>query len=75
MDHEDGGSRTATFAEFACDLASVAGTRRTAPLTSYCTGLLLPGVRKSVEPLAAQTAPTRTAAQHQCMLHVVGKAD
>ena len=75
MDHEDGGSRAARFAAFVGDLASVVGARRAAPLTSYCTGLLLPGERKSVEPMAAQTAPARTAAQHQSMLHVVGKAD
>ena len=75
MDHEDVGSRTARFTAFVGDLASVAGARRAAPLTSYCTGLLLPGDRKSVEPMAAQTSPTRTAAQHQSMLHVVGNAD
>ncbi|MFN9892351.1 MAG: transposase [Acidobacteriota bacterium] len=27
------------------------------PLTSYCLGLLLPGERKSVEPMAARLAP------------------
>jgi SRSO17 transposase len=33
----------------------------------------MPGERKSVEPMAAVTAPGRTAAQHQSLLHFVGK--
>ncbi len=45
---------------------------RARPLKDYCTGLLLPVERKSVEPLAAVTAPERTAAQHQSLLHFVG---
>jgi SRSO17 transposase len=44
------------------------------PLRDYCTGLMLPGERKSVEPMAARTAPARTAAQHQSLLHFVGNA-
>jgi SRSO17 transposase len=47
---------------------------RVAPLRDYCVGLLLPGERKSVEPMAALTAPARTAAQHQSPLHFVGQA-
>jgi SRSO17 transposase len=47
---------------------------RAGPLRDYCLGLLLPGERKSVEPLAAVTAPTRVAAQHQSLLHFVGNA-
>jgi SRSO17 transposase len=34
----------------------------------------MPGERKSVEPLAAVTAPARVAAQHQSLLHFVGNA-
>src|SRR5260370_30639936 len=34
----------------------------------------MPGERKSVEPMAAITAPGRTAAQHQSLLHFVGQA-
>lgn len=45
---------------------------RVNPLHDYCTGLMLPGDRKSVEPMAARTAPARTAAQHQSLLHFVG---
>ena len=47
---------------------------RVGPLRDYCTGLMLPGERKSVEPMAAKTAPARTAAQHQSLLHFVGVA-
>jgi hypothetical protein len=35
---------------------------------------MLPCERKSVEPMAALTAPERTAAQHQSLLHFVGNA-
>ena len=38
-------------------------------------GLMLPGERKSVEPMAAKTAPARTAAQHQSLLHFIGVAE
>src|SRR5471030_2019840 len=47
---------------------------RAAPLRDYCLGLLMPGERKSVEPMAAVTAPARVAAQHQSLLHFVGNA-
>ena len=44
---------------------------RVAPFRSYCTGLLLPGDRKSVEPMAARLRPDRTSAEHQSLLHFV----
>jgi len=47
---------------------------RAGPLRHYCTGLLTPIERKSVEPLAAATAPARASAQHQSLLHFVGQA-
>src|SRR3954447_10545423 len=47
---------------------------RVAPLRDYCLGLLLPGERKSVEPIAAVTAPARVSAQHQSLLHFVANA-
>jgi SRSO17 transposase len=69
---EDSGSRFARYVE---GLTSVIGhADRAGPLRDYCTGLMLPGERKSVEPMAAKTAPTRTAAQHQSLLHFVGVA-
>jgi SRSO17 transposase len=43
-------------------------------LNPPCTGLLLPGERKGVEPMAARIAPDRVQAQHQSMHHVVAKA-
>ena len=51
------------------DLASVLGhVDRIRPFEDYCIGLLSAEGRKSVEPLAAVTAPERTAAQHQAAL-------
>ncbi len=67
----DGEQRFLTYVE---GLAGVIGhADRAAPLRDYCTGLLLPVERKSVEPMAAVTAPGRTAAQHQSLLHFVGQ--
>src|SRR6201997_4931960 len=65
----------ARFASYVAGLGSVIGhAERTRPLRDYCTGLMLPGDRKSVEPMAARTAPARTAAQHQSLLHFVANA-
>ena len=62
------------FGAYVDGLVSVIGhADRAKPLRDYCAGLLLPGERKSVEPLAARTAPGRTAAQHQSLLHFVGQ--
>jgi DDE superfamily endonuclease len=47
---------------------------RVVALHDYCTGLLLPCERKSVEPMAALTAPARTAPKHQSLLHFVANA-
>ena len=70
------GARAERFASYIAEIASVLGDpRRRGPMTSYCTGLLMPADRKSVEPMAAMTAPERTAAQHQSLLHFVGKGD
>ena len=44
---------------------------RARPLRDYCMGLMMPCERKSVEPMAAVTAPARVAAQHQSLLHFV----
>jgi SRSO17 transposase len=69
------GASEARFAAYVEGLANVVGhADRIGPLRGYCTGLLLPGERKSVEPMAAKTAPARTAAQHQSLLHFVGVA-
>src|SRR5215204_2212588 len=47
---------------------------RRAPLRAYTTGLLLPGERKSVEPMAARVEPSRVGAAHQSLHHFVAKA-
>jgi SRSO17 transposase len=44
---------------------------RVQPFRSYCTGLLLPGKRKSVEPMAARIMPTNLRQTHQSMHHFV----
>lgn len=63
------------FSAYVEGLASVLGhADRIGPLRDYCTGLMLPGERKSVEPMAAKTAPARMSAQHQSLLHFVGVA-
>jgi SRSO17 transposase len=62
------------FAGYVEGLVSVIGhADRAGPLHDYCLGLVMPGERKSVEPMAAITAPERTAAQHQSLLHFVGQ--
>jgi SRSO17 transposase len=65
----------ARFAQYVEELIQVIGhADRAEPLRDYCTGLLLPAGRKSVEPIAAMTAPARVSAKHQSLLHFVGKA-
>ncbi len=62
------------FSAYVEELVSVIGhADRAKPLRDYCQGLMLPCERKSVEPMAAVTAPDRTAAQHQSLLHFVGE--
>src|SRR5712691_4512355 len=62
------------FAGYVEGLVSVIGhADRAGPLRDYCTGLMMPCERKSVEPMSAITASGRTAAQHQSLLHFVGQ--
>jgi len=62
------------FERYVDGLVSVIGhADRASPLHDYCLGLMMPGERKSVEPIAALTAPERTAAQHQALLHFVSQ--
>lgn len=66
-------SRFATFVE---RLAGAWGhADRVAPLKAYWTGLMLPGERKSVEPMAARVEPGRVRAAHQSLHHFIAKAD
>src|SRR5712692_2095459 len=69
---EDSESRFARYVE---GLTSVIGhADRAAPLRDYCVGLLAAEGRKSVEPMAAVTAPAGVSAQHQKLLHFVADA-
>jgi SRSO17 transposase len=56
-------------------LAQAAGhADRTEPLRNYCTGLLLDGERKSVEPMAARLAPDHVQRMHESLHHFVAQA-
>src|SRR6266508_3876003 len=67
----DGADRFAAYVE---GLTGVIGhADRAVPLRDYCAGLLVTEGRKSVEPMAAATAPGGTSAQHQKLLHFVGE--
>ena len=69
---EDSALRFAAYVE---ELTSVIGhADRAAPLRDYCVGLLAADGRKSVEPMAAVTAPAAVSAQHQKLLHFVAEA-
>jgi SRSO17 transposase len=75
VDLDDGTGTQARFEEYAARLAAVlCHADRVGPFKDYCIGLLSAEGRKSVEPLAAVTAPERTAAQHQSLLHFVAQA-
>jgi SRSO17 transposase len=72
----DGGDSEARFARYVEALAAtLEHADRTAPFRSYCTGLVLPGPRKSIEPMTARVAPARVQATHQSLHHLVAKAD
>ena len=70
------GCSESRFAAYVEAITSVLGhADRVAPFQSYCAGLLLPGDRKSVEPIAARMQPGRVQAAHQSLHHFVAKAD
>ena len=65
----------ARFVKYLDGLTSVIGhADRAGPLKGYCTGLLAAEGRRSVEPMAAVTAPAGVSAQHQKLLHFVANA-
>src|ERR1700730_9410218 len=73
MKRRDAQETERRFDKYVEGLASVIGhADRVGPLHDYCTGLMLPGGRKSVEPLAGKTDPDRMEAQHQSLLHFIG---
>lgn len=64
------------FERYVEEIANIVGhADRRKPLEAYLTGLLLPGERKSVEPMAALIDPRHVGARHQSMHHFVANAD
>src|SRR3981189_2554580 len=69
------GAQQQRFAAYLDSLAQAAEhADRVEPLKSYCKGLLLPGERKSVEPMAARLAPDHVRQTHQSLHHLVADA-
>ena len=69
------GPQERRFAAYIEGLADAAGhADRSTPLKNYCVGLLLPGERKSVEPMAARLAPENVSRMHQSLHHLVADA-
>jgi SRSO17 transposase len=69
------GPQQRRFAAYIEGLANAAGhADRHTPLENYCKGLLLPGERKSIEPMAARLAPDEVCRMHQSLHHVVATA-
>jgi len=67
--------REREFAKYVSALSETLGhADRVGPLVDYCRGLILPGDRKSVEPMAALVEPRRASAKHQSLHHFVAKA-
>lgn len=65
----------ARFDRYVDRLAQAVGhADRRAPLEAYLTGLLLPGERKSVEPMAAKVDPRHVSRAHQSLHHFVANA-
>jgi SRSO17 transposase len=64
------------FEHYVEEIAALVGhADRRKPLEAYLTGLLLPGERKSVEPMAALIDPRHVGARHQSMHHFVANAE
>src|SRR5579864_9143517 len=72
----EGAGREARFSGYAERLSAALGDRdREGRFRAYCAGLLGTEGRKSVEPLAAATAPSRVSGQRQSLLHFVGRSE
>ena len=54
---------------------ALAHADRTQPCRWYLQGLMLPGQRKSVEPMAARVHPQNVRSAHQSMHHLVADAE
>ena len=69
------GPQEKRFAAYIEGLANAAGHEdRHTPLKNYCKGLLLPGERKSIEPMAARLDPENVQPVRQSLHHLVAKA-
>jgi SRSO17 transposase len=69
------GISTERFEEYVSLIAQTLGhVDRVEPFSGYCTGLLMPLKRKSVEPMAAHLAPSRVRSEHQRLHHFVADA-
>src|SRR5438270_13816904 len=69
------GPQERRFAAYIEGLANAAGHEdRHAPLMNYCKGLLLPGERKSIEPMAARLDAKNVQRVRQSLHHLVAKA-
>ena len=65
----------ARFEQHVTMIASHLGhANRVGPFRGYCAGLILPGKRKSVEPMAARVAPSEVRSAHQRLHHFVADA-
>lgn len=68
-------SASERFDQYMAHLSRALGhADRHAGLKGYCTGLMLPLSRKSVEPMAARMDPLHASARHQALHHFVAKA-
>ena len=69
------GPQEKRFAAYIEGLATAAGHEdRQTPLKNYCKGLLLPGERKSIEPMAARLDSENVQSMRQSLHHLVAKA-
>src|ERR1700733_11844604 len=76
MDCTSGMATADRFAAYVGELTKVVGhADRAGPLRDYCCGLLATEGGRSVEPMAAVTAPGRVSAQHQKLLHFVANSE
>lgn len=63
------------FEQYLAHLSQALGhADRHAGLKGYCTGLMLPLSRKSIEPMAARVDPLHASARHQALHHFVAQA-
>ena len=68
-------ARMERFEDYVSMIAGQLGhADRVGPFRGYCAGLMLPGERKSVEPMAARVAPGEVRSAHQRLHHFVADA-